>query len=203
MVSSFRALSFLFLFALTSCGNDKGYGYVGESSLRMFYTQFPAFGNMSGVSGADGRCMSDNFYPGTGTFKALLVDGSNRVACTTANCSGGTSEHVDWVLKPNTTYVRVDNPGNLDGPTIGTTDSKGLFSFPLLSPFGPDAHLSWHGLNNDWTTSSNTCSAWTDSNSTGSYGMIDSDTVTAINYGSSGCNGSSGIPNAYLICVEQ
>ena len=48
-----------------------------------------------GKAGADAACMADGNYPGSGTFKALLVTdtgisaGLRRVACTTANCSGG------------------------------------------------------------------------------------------------------------------
>ncbi len=84
-------------------------------------------GNFGGATGADTFCMGDANYPGTGTYKALLTDGSTRIACTTANCGGGPSEHVGWILAANKRYTRVD------GTEIGTTTANGIFTFPLTN----------------------------------------------------------------------
>ena len=55
---------------------------------------------------------------GNGFWKALISASGQRIACTTSNCSGsGQAEHLDWVLKANTTYYRADKT------VIGTTDT--------------------------------------------------------------------------------
>src|SRR5690606_20294444 len=73
----------------------------------------------------DGQAQSATNRPNEREYKALLVHGTERVACTTAQCSGCASEHVDWVLSPNTHYLRAD------GVTlVGTTNDLGLWSFP-------------------------------------------------------------------------
>ena len=101
---------------------------------------------------ADAICMADGAYPGTGTFKAMLVDGVNRRACTTANCSGGVAEHIDWVFQPNTSYVRAAG-----GLVVMITNADGIFVFgSLTNSFGAGATKYWTGLRNspavDWVT---------------------------------------------------
>lgn len=84
----------------------------------------------AGVSGLDSQCASDTNKPSGGaTYKAMVADGTNRIACTTPNCAtGGTSEHTNWIFKPNKEYRRSD------GTTIiGTTTANGVFSFPLTN----------------------------------------------------------------------
>ena len=50
-------------------------------------------GNLGGISGADARCSSDGNKPSTGTYKAMIVSGTTRRACSTANSGGGSSEN--------------------------------------------------------------------------------------------------------------
>ncbi len=80
-----------------------------------------------GAAGADAFCMGDANYPGSGTFKALIVEGGlGRTACSTADCSGGSSEHIDWIISANTTYYQDD-----ETTEIGTTRSTYVFHEPL------------------------------------------------------------------------
>lgn len=54
--------------------------------LYMYVTNLLYSGNLGGVAGADARCNSDSAKPiPNATYKALLVDGINRIACTTTN----------------------------------------------------------------------------------------------------------------------
>lgn len=100
---------------------------ASSSSKKMFVTSSTYDGNLGGITGADAKCQSDSNKPSTGTYKALIVDGETRIACQTANCSGGASENQNWVLKPNTAYVRTD------GTAIGTTNSAGIFASALTN----------------------------------------------------------------------
>src|SRR6185369_3589397 len=72
----------------------------------------PAFDfyGINGVNSADTKCGAEAVTMSlSGTYKALIVDGTNRIACTSANCSGtGNAEHVDWVLRANTAYSQVN-----------------------------------------------------------------------------------------------
>ncbi len=162
------------------------------------------FGNWR--AGADAFCASDSRKPSTGTYKAMMTDGSTRVACTTAFCSGGTGEHVDWVLSPSTVYTRPD------GTVIGTTTSAGVFGsssgLTLTNSiwtvgFSANSHV-WTGMDMDqrnWIYRSGAvCSGWSTSSSgtNGCYGT-DSDTNdNAFNYLMEGCNTTN-----HLYCVEQ
>ena len=154
------------------------------------------------VSGADSKCASDSNNPGSGTYKALIVgssSGSTRVACTTANCSGGTAEHTDWVLTPNTRYVR------LDGTTsIGITTNSGIFDFSggLTNSFGTAMVAVWTGLNANWRTGS-TCDSsgsWNTGSADvhGFAGFSTATDATAIANSDDLCGSSR-----YLYCVEQ
>ncbi len=158
MVSCFKRTVTLSLLALAvSCGQDGNAPSLLASSgnctptatKRIFATSVAADGGRGGVNGVDAFCMADANYPGTGTFKAFVVNGSTRVACTTANCSGGASEHVDWVLQPCTDYTRVD------GTPIGTTaDEIGIFATSLTNAFsGVEIWTGMHDYVTDQTCS--------------------------------------------------
>ncbi|PJZ81259.1 DUF1554 domain-containing protein [Leptospira meyeri] len=57
----------------------------------------------AGITGFASHCTSSSYKPsGGGTYKAMASDGTTRRACSTANCSSGTSEQINWVLKTNT-----------------------------------------------------------------------------------------------------
>ncbi len=127
-----------------------------------------ASGYANGIAGADDFCATQkathfSALPGSnGDYAALMMDdGTNRRACTTANCGGGTAEHVDWVLAPNTTYY------NPDGASLLQTNAAGVFDFGSFSlDLAIDTNGSvewWTGrLANDWIVSGNfNCSDWT------------------------------------------
>lgn len=86
-----------------------------------------AGGGATGIEGADNLCAlaKDNeqpALPGTGSeYRAPLIDSGNRVACTSINRAGGSSEHVDWVLGANTSYKLPD------GTVVFTTNASGIF----------------------------------------------------------------------------
>ena len=85
--------------------------------------------------------MTDSNYPGSGTYKALITDGTNRVACTSANCAtGGAGENINWVLTPSTEYFRTDGTTE-----IGVTTSAGIFSFPLSNAITASG-VAWTGF---------------------------------------------------------
>ncbi len=154
-------------------------------------------GNFGGVAGGDALCATDANKPALGTYKAMIV-GTGRVACTTANCgTGGASEHTNWVLAPNTNYVRTDNT------LIATSTSAGIFSFPLTAGFTPSGTNPelWTGLTATWLTNTGVnCSNWTSTGGTGTVGIADLTTSGVINIYPQNCNRSD---SQRLACVEQ
>lgn len=181
---------------------------VVTCSRYLFVSASANNGNLGGVAGADAKCNSDSNKPNGSTYKALIAadTGSSltsRIACETPNCSGGDVEHVDWVLQPSTPYVRPD------GTLIGTTNSLSLFAFPLDNAFASSFAFSWSGIAvatgfpsaTDWTTSVNTCSAWTSSAPLvdGTQGFSSLTLADSISGASVSCNDTS----ALLVCAEQ
>lgn len=152
-------------------------------------------GNLGGIRGADAICTGDANRPDSRAYKAMVVDGTSRIACSTASCSGGPAEHVDWVFSASTTYYR---PGL--AVTIGTTTANGIFSFPLDNAFVADSSLIWTGLNSNWTTG-NHCGSWTsgDWGSAGDYGASGSPISSVIYSATDTCHVGYG----NLICVSQ
>ena len=146
---------FFSLTIIVGCGDSvdilKTYGSTGTSGIKkIFVTTSLTNGNLGGVTGADSFCNNDSNKPDSSTYKALIVSNTRR-ACTTAECSGGPSEHQDWVMSANTNYYRED------GLTlIGTTTDNGIFSFPLINSidFIPVLYLS--GLTANWQNSGST-----------------------------------------------
>ena len=170
---------------------------TGPCKMFVPLTTYPALNTNLGINGLDNYCNNATDKPsGGGTYKALVTDGTNRIACTTANCSGGPSEHTGWVLKANKEYRQSDGT-----TVIGTTNANGIFTFPLTNPFKSPfigTNMSATGLNVNWTSNSNHCSQWT---GTGSFAMAtyDSTSSDAIYAG-----GTAGCTNtARIICVEQ
>ena len=162
-----------------------------ESGKRVFIATSTSLGNIT-VSGADTLCNSTAL---SGTYKAMIV-GGGRVACTTADCSGGVGEHTDWVLAANTQYTRTN------WTVIGTSDSKGLLPATLTNAISTAAVTVWTGLAADWTNSGNDCSSWTDATIgfSGNTGDASSVTTTTVIAG----GGALTCDNNYkLICVEQ
>ncbi len=166
----------------------------------IYLTTLGTNGNIGGIAGADAKCASDPSKPNAATFKALLVDQSNRVACTTANCANGsTAEHIDWVMAPNTRYIR---PA---GTLIGTTNQNGIIPLPLISTifYGENTNATdrvWTGIFDDWTTlqpaGTDNCVSWSASTSTGGSSRVDE--KVAIHDQIEACSGIY-----KLLCVEQ
>ncbi|EMJ92269.1 PF07588 family protein [Leptospira kirschneri str. JB] len=165
-------------------------------------------GGLGGIYGADEWCMrkvpadlkGSPYY----SYKALLADGINRRASVAGNAGDG---QINWVLQANTVYSQATT----GTPTIGTTNSKKLFTFPLTNKIRPDSitdlgGITWTGLNPNWTTAPYNCNNWTDgadinAGTIGNYNSITSDAIfnsALIVPGLVTC--SSG---GKLYCVEQ
>ncbi|GIX41510.1 MAG: hypothetical protein KatS3mg129_1243 [Leptospiraceae bacterium] len=200
---------------LSNNTNNNSINNPSCNPCRIFVSTNRYDGNLGGITGADNICNNDPNKPNTSLYKALLVDGTNRVACISPNCStNGISEHIDWVLKPNTTYIRAN------GSTfIFTTNSDGIFIFGTANNSisdGPPStiYFIWTGLNQDWTiyTFSSTerdCNDW-NSNSSAyitKYGKSTFSDYNMISFGIDNCNqvGTASGPSSYyhLYCVEQ
>ncbi|MCG6147441.1 DUF1554 domain-containing protein [Leptospira levettii] len=161
----------------------------------------------AGVSGIDAHCNNATNKPsGGGTYKALVTDGTSRRACTSANCTtGGTSEHIDWVLKPNQQYKRKDGT-----TVIGTTNANGLFPIPLTNSMEPNLLNSTNyvitGLNADWINS-NDCENWTTrapaTSPNGLFGKHQETDMRAFAFAGTTCADLEDFYNAKAICVEQ
>ena len=90
-------------------------------------------------------------------WKALLVDGQTRVACSTAKCTGGASEGIDWVLGPATSYLRADGK-----PLLTTNDAGIVLVYPIANDAAGNRINFWTGLDTDWTANANrNCNGWT------------------------------------------
>lgn len=152
-----------------------------------------------GVAGADTMCSntSDANHPNNGgSYKALIVDGANRIACTTDDCGGGASEHTDWVLAASTPYVRSNG-----STAIGTTNSIGLFASALTNSISTTEGFTWTGLFATWTSASDDCTNWTNGGLGGSGERGDQDATLIAEVISTVVDLCS---NTYRIyCVEQ
>jgi hypothetical protein len=154
----------------TSCGFSQAYS-TNLTPEVIFFSTTTTNGNLGGVTGADAICSSDpQATTYGGTYKAYIADGTTRVACTTSNCSGGgTSEHVNWVLQPYTSYKfyftatesatrQTTVNGIFSGDDLGTSD----FPTPLVS--GDLFRITQlTGLDADFISSTgHNCNNWTD-----------------------------------------
>ncbi|MBR33353.1 MAG: hypothetical protein CMN77_18795 [Spirochaetaceae bacterium] len=161
----------------------------------------------NGIESADAVCAWEkgvNFpgLPGASNeYKAFLVS-DHRRACTSANCtSGGTSEHLDWVLFPQTSYY------NTSDQLIFTTDSNGVSNLsanPLARVFTSSVSFYWTGFEDsgDWTTSTlgQTCNEWASGGSNGMRGDATSRGTAAL--GAFAQDSSCGTAQA-LLCVRR
>ena len=121
-------------------------------------------GNLGGIAGADAKCNSDLNKPSDTIYKAYIVDGVNRIACTTPGCSTGPSEHKDWVSTANTTYIL----NNADIFMI--TDANGIFSFLNHSIMFSSGNF-WDGFDSNFTTHAQTCTRWSSVALSGGVGV--------------------------------
>lgn len=148
------------------------------------------------ITAADAACMADANKPSDGaTYKAILVNSARR-ACQSADCAtNGASENLNWVLAASTKYYRTD------GTTlIGTTNSSGVFTFPITAQVHGSSTTYATGLGANWVTSTDNCSGWTsDSNTVDyTYGYGASTSDHAISSSTNACDQAS-----FLLCVSQ
>lgn len=173
-----------------SCGISGGNAPNLFGNMKIFVTSSTYTGALGGISGADEKCMSDANYPGEGTYRALLSDGSSRTT------------DKDWVIIAGVKYIQAE-----DETVIATANDSSIFKFPLSGAFKTSGSTLpyWSGLNASWVGESgvvNNCQNWTSANSiySGPIGRAEDKASTAI-YDSSvltGCNTS-----LRLLCVEQ
>jgi hypothetical protein len=190
--------SVLAALSLSSCGMELGWpepaakddsDSTTQSKLRIFVTDATTDGKIGsgGVGQADSFCEQDANKPDTGTYRALLSDGSNRVALPL-------TQRKDWVLAATRTYIRPD------GTVIGTTTSQAVFAFPLKASIDKDSLLVWTGTAGSAWTSGLGCTAWTKDGTvdSGIFGYSDRINSEAL----VGATGSCDVAK-HLYCVEQ
>jgi len=159
---------------------------------RIFLTTGRFNGDLGGPSGADEACEADDARPDGGAFKALLV-GGGRQACVSEWCQSG-PEGVDWVLAPNTSYVRVDGT-----PVFTTAANAVVVDYPLPNSVGAGLNY-WAGLREPWVMHEENCDGWTtaDRDLRGRVGWAEGTNEGWIQGGNFTCDISS-----RLLCVEQ
>lgn len=175
-------------------------------------------GESTGVYAADYLCNHDESTPKAGYFKAFLVDGVNRVACSTPNCAGAGNTSTDWVLHPNTSYIWARNES-----FAWQTNQNSLFESTTLMPLRAFSHHSgyWTGFESqNWiapeVNTSGTCQRFTNSNSAsiGYVGWISGtspkhaktfNNLTVIHSTTNGSGKSTcGAQNGtFIMCVQQ
>jgi hypothetical protein len=182
----------------TSCGNGYRLLCLEQSRLprppppsavrkRVFLTSTQFSGNLGGLTGADQRCQTAATAGNKGgTWIALLASsmmtGPSRVSASGPwyqERSGGS-----FVLTYN-------NAANLQTGSIATleTDEQGRI---IQGNFTGDLNF-WSGMNADATTSASTCSNWTTTGGSGSWGAF-----TSLGTSATSCG------NSYrLLCLEQ
>ncbi|HRP70608.1 MAG TPA: DUF1554 domain-containing protein, partial [Turneriella sp.] len=169
---------------------------IAAGDKYIFFTSSASSGSFGGASGADAKCNAAANKPNTSTYKAI-IGGGGRTACTTANCgTGGATEHTDWVLLPTQRYTRSD------GTEIGTTNTAGIFIFPLTNAVSTSSSSPWTGLSTTWLTSFS-CSNWSTTTGTGTAGVTSYVSSMVLDAGFGGGNGLGCSVNYPLYCAEQ
>lgn len=191
---------------------------VQQPNKRIYVTNNIYNGNLGGIAGADTKCnaVDGNKPAASGTFKALLVDSGAsllRRACTMQNCTGGggVSQGIDWVLRPNVTYLR-----GQDGQQVFTANFNGVFDFgagSFASAIHTTAFTVWTGINfgvgGQWTIDGGPgqCNSWTGNGTNGVYGNSAAVTQTAAVSPAGamydGYEAATCITPRRLYCVEQ
>lgn len=157
-------------------------------------------GGPSEANRLDAVCNSASNRPRPeSNYLALISTGpGDRLACTTANCSGGSAEHFDWVLQPDMQYRRPDG-----AILVSTLTDIGLFdmSSGLQNSLASTYSAYWTGLNSDWTYggAAANCNGW-NSNllGTGIAGFSDRVDSGAYAGGAQPCGAT-----LRIACVEQ
>ncbi len=170
--------------------------HISDNEFVIFATSTTTMGNTGGIAGADAICNADANRPFTSsTYKAFLVDGAARRACTSKDCqTSGNGEHINWVLAPSTSYYRANG-----STLIETTTAVATFNFNMSAAITGSGVSYFTGIKPDYTTDGgNYCASWT---GTGGHGKIGTGNETgskAISNNNQNCNDSFA-----LLCVEQ
>jgi len=184
---------------------------VLQPNKRIFVTDNTYTGNLGGISGADAKCNNagDNNHPGSGVYKALLADNTNRFPCHDSGfCTSGVVNSLDWVLRPNITYVRWD-----DSLPVAKADWSGVFDFSssvFVNPVSNSGDVVWTGIFatntlNFWQLrSDDKCNAWASTAyNTNGWGRSDAVDAFSISNGSDADQNVSCAEFKRLYCVEQ
>ncbi|MCX7811207.1 MAG: DUF1554 domain-containing protein [Leptospiraceae bacterium] len=177
-----------------------------QRRLKIFVTAEKFVGDIGGGTGVPGTngiqradfiCNNDANKPDNNTYKAMIVDGTNRRACSTSNCIDP-NENVDWVFKPNTDYYRPN--GIL---YLFTTNSAGIVTTNIAESILAGSYYPyWTGLASDWTISPSAhCNNWTDY-TTSNIGRVGSSNSKDSKWYSDISSPSCDSSNA-LLCVGQ
>lgn len=215
-----NSASHFLVYSKNSAGENETPTGVPFTDVRrhwIFITSATYTGKLEGITdpgGADDECESVKGAVLAGhsteditgsTYKAFLVDGSTRIACTASNCSGETEPNSTWVLKANTYYYPAGAYTSFDSATeIVKTNDAGIFDFTdMVTSIDPvNGYPYYTGIDSNWISSSNDCDDWTDE--LGSFAEIGNGSVQtsfSITTGGIGidlCSGS----NRFL-CVQQ
>lgn len=160
-----------------------------------------------GITGADIKCNQDGRKRNLqGTFRAMLVDGRDRVV----HEDGGISP--SWVFQPRMHYRRLEPDGG--STELGMTGVDGVFRLDcqqlqagcLEAPFSDPARVTgeeavWTGLKDGWIVNGdNHCSHWMDSRGStkGAQGLTVDMTTRSIDSALVSCD-----QRGRLVCVEQ
>jgi len=174
---------------------------TNQKNLKIFVTNETHtgdFANDSNLSGNNGVSRADDFCnrasnkPDSSNYKALLVDGLNRIAI----------PQTDWILQASTTYYREDSK-----TVIGATNSNAVFDTSKSSLDNPISDRTtypgvWTGIENvsEFSTNSDHCNQWSSSdiNFMGTIGECNTTTSAFSSFLSHSCNIKEPI-----YCVEQ
>ncbi len=155
----------------------------------------------NGIEEADIFC-SANIPPtlaGTGTYKALLVDGINRIACVNYRCTSSDAlDYTDWVLQTDKVYFQ----SNGTTRAMNTVSADPFFEFNNASNNGFEGSGTyWTGLTADWQTGTICGTSWNATTLNGNVGNRGSIIATAIQSAATGACGNS---SSYtLVCIQQ
>jgi hypothetical protein len=172
---------------------------VQHANKRIFVSNSQPTGSLGGIAGADAICDSDTAKPNGAKYKAMLVNGSTRRACSAANCSSsGLLENIDWVLQPQVTYVQA--AGVLP---VFTANTSAIYPFgTFTNAISGTAVYAWTGLTTGWQVGNSLgvdldCGDW-NGGVNGAIGQVDALTSSAAYSTTDLC------PSARrLYCVEQ
>lgn len=192
---------------------------IEPTVYKVFVTASTYNGNLQGAAangplGADAKCNADTNKPATGSFKAMLTDGTNRNACSTDNCGGAganSGENIDWVFQAGRIYIRASDSASLFSPTAaaGIVVAPGTILNHSFDSGTTKYFWTGFAVTNYWqeatAQTTNSCDDWTNGSATatasqgGRVGISNATDYTAFRSGS----GQSCSNTYHLVCVEQ